>query len=1203
MENGALAALVDSFNQRKNEEQVDNQEKWAKYTGLDVFERSKEAYAKGSSSASDIADCRAGYFLQYSTTAGEGGCTACFPGTHSTVLYQDEEGGSARTADKHKCSGECPEGYTSPFGSKSEASCTPKFKIMTGAQDSRQRSRRFLDDDSNTNDAISGKLSRWRTCEGAKDTTGNRWKNRGYTYVTSREECEEASRLLNMIDVYAVTVTEIEDRCVDVNMLTGRPDVNTTFICENIKEIQGGTCYDSTFANSNGIQLLSINCKGTCSDCGKNEKFCSSNSREIDGLPQRFPAAAPVGYCVLEYFEAGSGPEQRLAFYDECSAAFYDGSQFSPICKVLECPLDEQIKENGAVSVAAGRRALETDSAECESNDIMKRLLQERDSQKYKSVYYVIGGVGAVCYIILLLSWWIHGRDDASCMMRKTWWREFKTISYVWFKLADVASDWGFWGIEVQDNLVFESEMFLRELNVEMFRWVSLGVTLLGTLLIVADVFALYKRYKHSQVTDAYNATVKQTALPTIELAPIEEAHFTTWLFPLLIGVFEDIPQIILSIYFMHIMGSSDFRDEDSTAFLAVLSNTDPLAIVSLVLSSAGLVMNIFYGFNLPSFFTCCWNVTTRCYRSFTSVKYKKVFYHGIISIAEAKARLDEALGTQDGFLLPCIIWTDAQDGYYSVTLGLYPDKLETVQKKDLHGPYHTFKIATLNEKESRNTKLTPHGTETVKTLMKCKNAAAGGYASVHDLTETPHRSMHIFEYITMLLQEISFEYKTTISLVPDPGVTFNPQNGSTRTTKRYTRRWSQKAAKQLDFTGLQSNTNDAIHDASFAIVPLKLSNGNNGQMGAASSDNGRILLFASTGTLDGESVSDDTDEISTRRSNITLFGPLPGGESSSDALNRAINKMTVRSKDGARRASLKTLGFSKFKAAAEQVITFRQQEAKAGLTTWDHILQQHVGIGSLHDDNKDLENLDFNMFGTTSSSNDAEFENVIKAVRKKAKKHSKLGKKTTRPAETRSEPTSTAANGNAAINDANDAFFDGEAAIEWEAAIHALQPDNIDNGEYIDVNETAAPQHENPTAFDTFFSDESAIAAEEESTMMAAADAAFFEGNAAIEAAELEGTVYQNHISKAHAVASVGGVQKHGGLEQQAVTKPGMNRLKKKIASFYAHKLTPVALEVIRKELRPRWDNVEKRWALLRDVPADCHVDLQLEARLDEEV
>lgn len=1189
--------MVDAFNQRTVEEQLDNQEKWAKYTGADVFNSSTDAYTKGSSTISNTADCRAGYFLQHSVSAGEGGCTACFPGTHSTVLYKDDEGGSDRSADKHKCSGACPEGYTSPFGSKSGASCIPKFKIMTGAQDSRRRSRRFLDDssDPDPNNAFSQR-SRWRTCEGALDTTGNRWKNRGFTYVTSREECEEAARLLNTIDVYAVAVTQIEDRCADVNLLTGSSDTNTTFICENVKELQGGACYDSTFTNNNGIQPVSVDCRGTCSDCGNNEQFCRNN-RGIDGLAERFPMAAPVGYCVLEHFEAVPGPGQRLAFYDECSAAFYDGSNFSPICKVLECPLDEQIRDNGASSVAAGLRALETDNAECESNDIMKALLQERDSQKYKSVYYVIAGLGAVCYITLLLLWWINGRDKSSCTMTKTWWRDFKTMSYVWFKLADVTSDWGFWGIEVRDNLVFESEMVLSELDIDMFRWFSLGFTLLGTLLIGADIFALYKRYTHSQVKDAYKADVKHTALPTVELPPIKEAHFTTWLFPLLIGVFEDIPQITLSIYFMQIMGASDFRDADSTSFLAVLSDTDPLAVFSLVLSSVGLAMNIIYGFKLPSLFTCCWNVSTRCYRSFTSTKYKKVFYHGVISEAEAKARLDEVLGTQDGPFLPCIIWTDAQDGHFSVTLGLYPDRLEVMQKKNLHGPYHTFKVETLNEKESQNTKMTPHGTETVKMLMKCKNSAAGGYESVHDLTETQKfKSMHIFEYITMLLKEISFEYKTTVTLVPDPGVTFNPKNGSVRSTKRHTRRWSQKAATQLDFIGLKSDTDDAMHATSFAIVPLKLS-GDNGLMGAASTDNGRMLLFSSRGRVDGESVSDDADETSARRSSLTLNGLVPGGESSSDGMARAINKMTVRSKGGARRASLKSLGISRFKAAAEQVMTFRQLEAKSGLTTWDHVLQQHVGIGSLYDNNEDL-GIDLNMFGTTLGPDDAGFENVIKAVRKTAKQTSKAGKKPARAAgtpETYSGPTLKV------TVDARDSVFGGEAAIEFESAIHALQTDNSGNDDYIDINETSAQQHENPAAFDAFFSGESVIAAEEEESMMV--DAAFFEGNAAIEAAELDGALHENRITKARTIAtSAGGIQKSGGTE--ATAKPeGMSPLKKKIGSFYSHKLVPVALEVIRQELRPRWDNVHKRWALLSDVPADCHIDLQREARLDEEV
>eukprot|EP00729_Bicosta_minor_P012607 gene12607-10258_t len=561
VENGALFGLFDTYTKAKLEEQLGYREQWAKYTGIDVYERSKDAYTKGNT-LSTAADCRAGYFLQYSAgSVEEGGCTPCFPGTHSADLYQDSKGND-RSGDKHKCSGECPEGYTSPFGSRSEASCTPTFKVIMGAQSSRRR-HRSVDADSS---AAYSTASRWRTCEGAFDTTGNRWKNRGYTYVTSREECEEAARLLNMIDVFAVTVMQIEDHCADINMLTGSSDANTTFICENVKENQGGTCsvFGSTFTNSNGAQPLSVDCKGTCSECGQNTQFCRS-SREVIGLSERFPLAAPVGYCVLEQSKTGSGDQQRLSFYDECSAAHYDGSSFSPICKVLECPLDEQIKGTGAKFVGAGLPWDEQMNAECESNDILKALLESRQNLMYKPVYSVIAMIGVLCYIGLFLVW--RSQDPSkhptitkefrgcSWTMSETWWRDFKTASYLWFKLADVTSDWGFWGIEVRDNLVFESNMFLNELDFGKYRSASLGFTVIGTLLIGADIFALFKRYRHSEVKDIYKEKVKGLSfLLRILTDPVDDAHWATWVFPLLIGIFEDIPQIALSIIYLIVM-------------------------------------------------------------------------------------------------------------------------------------------------------------------------------------------------------------------------------------------------------------------------------------------------------------------------------------------------------------------------------------------------------------------------------------------------------------------------------------------------------------------------------------------------------------------------------------------------------------------------------------------------------------------------
>ena len=1304
MENGALFGLFDTFTKAKLEEQLGYREQWAKYTGIDVYERSKDAYTKGNT-LSTAADCRAGYFLQYSAgSVEEGGCTPCFPGTHSADLYQDSKGND-RSGDKHKCSGECPEGYTSPFGSRSEASCTPTFKVMMGAQNSRRR-HRSVDADSS---AAYSTASRWRTCEGAFDTTGNRWKNRGYTYVTSREECEEAARLLNMIDVFAVTVTQIEDHCADINMLTGSSDANTTFICENVKENQGGTCsvFGSTFTNSNGAQPLSVDCKGTCSECGQNTQFCRS-SREVIGLSERFPLAAPVGYCVLEQSKTGSGNQQRLSFYDECSAAHYDGSSFSPICKVLECPLDEQIKGTGAKFVGAGLPWDEQMNAECESNDILKALLESRQNLMYKPAYSVIAMIGVLCYIGLFLVWRSQDPDKhptitkefrgCSWTMSETWWRDFKTASYLWFKLADVTSDWGFWGIEVRDNLVFESNMFLNELDFGKYRSASLVFTVIGTLLIGADIFALFKRYRHSEVKDNYKEKVKGLSfLRRILTDPVDDAHWATWVFPLLIGVFEDIPQIALSIIYLIVMGTSDFRDQDSSSFLDVLSITDPLAIFSLTLSSIGLVMNIIYGFNLPSLFTCMASASKRFYKklymAFTAAaKVEKVFFHGNISEAEAIKRLkehkvssskrscfgycSEETEDDDVPLLSCIVWQDGVHGNIKVNL-----------------PTHIITIETLTKKDVKGRAPTPtHGADTVKmlTLVTVSGKELPNVAvTVADLTLTAHKNMHWMEFSTMLIHAIERDTKTMVSLVPDPGVVYNVKerklqrtdakdhqsNGhlikSTHYAKERLKEADSKFAHlqskerseeaQWGFVDLQADNVNVGSSDDISSRPVLILSGSGGLTGSTSADGGSVLLFSNSSTQETSSDPPDSDK-NNRRSSFKWDGSALGEDSSTDGVVSAVNKMTRRIKGAARHASLRNLGESRFKEAVNKVmLTYRQIEEQDGLTKWDHVLQEHVDIpfGPLIDDNENLDSLDLSIFST--EHNDNQFENVIKAVKnasikeeEKKKKKKKVEeddaaiefeaavhtlKGMPKGVENISEKTgqnmkngieSTNKMNKDEIYNNNDALNSREAAIEFEAAVHALkQPlqtaaddENVqgfdgistssfgsEGDEYIEIHSEVTSNATNAA----FFDGEAAIAAEEKG-----ADAlcdpynlvspAFFEGNAAIEAAELEGRSENPRIN-AFATAKLAAQAHHGvGLidhERGPLAAParGASGLQRKIASFYHAKMVPVALEVIRNEMRPRWNDVKKRWALLRDVPADCHFDLQRDARLDEEV
>lgn len=57
--------------------------------------------------------------------------------------------------------------------------------------------------------------------------------------------------------------------------------------------------------------------------------------------------------------------------------------------------------------------------------------------------------------------------------------------------------------------------------------------------------------------------------------------------------------------------------------------------------------------------------------------------------------------------------------------------------------------------------------------------------------------------------------------------------------------------------------------------------------------------------------------------------------------------------------------------------------------------------------------------------------------------------------------------------------------------------------------------------------------------------------------------------------------------------------------SSYFSHRLLPVVDEAVRKDKQERgqWSDARKTWVMLANVPADVHIDLDMDARLDEEV
>jgi hypothetical protein len=310
----------------------------------------------------------------------------------------------------------------------------------------------------------------------------------GFKYITSVEECEAAATHLYMANFEEVTVRTVRERCSNTNLITGNQrDNNISFVCEHIMANQGGSCWNmgTTFGNPDGGNTLSIDCLGTCAQCGKDgDRFCSRGT----GSAQE----APLGYCVLiehsqppARFEAGATarvdssnkmPDRRqeLMFFDECTANYFnrEDTNYRAICKVQECLVNEQVRGLGAAKVSPGTMPSESDDAECEPNTKLLGLKAEVAKEQYQIVVYGIVAIGLVIYVMVVCVWcrpslspnyerYAAEWDQTSTpsvpptrWFRRFWesrrFEDFLQASYAWFKIADLMSDWGFLIISVR---------------------------------------------------------------------------------------------------------------------------------------------------------------------------------------------------------------------------------------------------------------------------------------------------------------------------------------------------------------------------------------------------------------------------------------------------------------------------------------------------------------------------------------------------------------------------------------------------------------------------------------------------------------------------------------------------------------------------------------------------------------------------------
>jgi hypothetical protein len=589
-----------------------------------------------------LRSCTAGHYLDFADNPVSGVCLLCRPGT-----FSNQTGSSVL----HSCPGNCSVGYTSKHGATTEEDCEPSYILLEG-----------------------------ETCAGAEDTTADGFANRGYQYVTSREECETAAMNLRQRigGTGSVTESKVTERCTDMDLLTGRVEEDTTAICNAFKHLQGGTCKgEAAFSKVEKTDNpISMDCSKTCSACGVDDgKFCTAG---------KAPSAAPVGVCVLE--TSSSTGVQRLSFYDACSAAYFDGDEYQAICKVLECSPLEQIQDEGATTPHANAASTVRSSSVCEPNASQYSAWCRAQEFKYY-IYYILN---VLVIVVVCGYFWKKSAPEEDQLLRpydaprlsklrRSWksWEttrgELQLATYTVFKATDVLSDWAFYLISIKTGAFAHRanqscstttfcSLFLfgsdAEFNVEAYAWVTLAVTIVGTLLVGFDVQVLYTRHTYARELRAWkdactNPPMSElaTRMPEakLKLKPVKPQRL--WWVPAVVILCEDLPQLMLTAIYLSIVG---FAECDSR---------DEVAVASLTLSCVGVAMNILLTFAprlspwLDGQFerVDVWYMTWK----YGGAPYAVMFHHGQITEAEAEKRLEQATAQDQAKYL---IWSD-RDG------------------------------------------------------------------------------------------------------------------------------------------------------------------------------------------------------------------------------------------------------------------------------------------------------------------------------------------------------------------------------------------------------------------------------------------------------------------------------------------------------------------------------------------------------------
>ena len=275
-----------------------------------------------------------------------------FPGhAHLSLLcFWARAGRRVGSRGRSGCPGQCLVGYTSPAGATDEKQCYLAYTLVEVAS---------------APDVTVG----W--CGGANNNRQTNaecpYKNQGYEYITSREECEQAAKLIQGSQQNhtrtKLNVTVIRDQCPEYRDAA----------------VNGGTKFRGV---SEGCDQL---------------------------LDQGVQSMAPVGYCGVE-LDSHPTDGQRLVLYTpddgEQPRRFYKGSTFVAICKAKECTEMEEVSGSGAArpwdsGTGKSKAPAVADNAACVPNQAWYKS-QASDEQARYDVFYTFVGIILATFLTVL---------------------------------------------------------------------------------------------------------------------------------------------------------------------------------------------------------------------------------------------------------------------------------------------------------------------------------------------------------------------------------------------------------------------------------------------------------------------------------------------------------------------------------------------------------------------------------------------------------------------------------------------------------------------------------------------------------------------------------------------------------------------------------------------------------------------------------